>query len=174
VLINGASGGVGTFAVQLAKSFDAEVTAVCSTRNVDLARSLGADHVVDYTQEDFTRRGERHDLLLDIAGSRSFGALRRVLTPEATVVLVGGRMTYRGLGPLPHLGATLLKSKLRSQTVRFFMAKIERDDLAFLASLLEAGTVRSVIDRRYELHQLPEALAYLGEGHARGKIVVTV
>src|SRR6266511_3289847 len=173
VLINGASGGVGTFAVQLAKSFGADVTAVCSSRNVELVRSLGADRVVDYTREDFTRIGERHDLMLDIAGSRSFLACRRVLTPEATFVLIGGRMTYRGLGPLPHLAGTILKSKGRSQSVKFFMAKIEKEDLGLLAELLEAGTVKSVIDRRYELSQASEALAYLGEGHARGKVVIT-
>jgi NADPH:quinone reductase-like Zn-dependent oxidoreductase len=174
VLINGASGGVGTFAVQIAKSFGAEVTAVCSTRNAEQARSLGADRVIDYTQEDFTKRGERHDLMLDIAGSRSFSDFRRVLTPEATVVLVGGRMTYRGLGPLPHLFGTLLASKGRSQTATFFVAKITTEDLVYLGELLEAGKVTSVIDRQYELSEAPEALAYLGEGHARGKVVVTV
>jgi NADPH:quinone reductase-like Zn-dependent oxidoreductase len=174
VLINGASGGVGTFAVQIAKAFGAEVTGVCSTRNVELARSLGADHVVDYTQEDFTKRGERHDLMLDIAGSRSFFAFRRTLTPEATVVLVGGPMTYRGLGPLPHLAGTFLKSRGRSQKVTFFVARINTEDLAFLRELLEAGKVRPVIDRRYELSQTPDALGYLGEGHARGKVVITV
>ena len=174
VLINGASGGVGTFAVQLAKWLGAEVTAVCSTRNVEQAASLGADHVVDYTQEDFTRRGERYDVMLDIAGSRSFLACRRVLTPEATFVLIGGRMTYRRMGPLPHIGGTILKAKGRSQTVKFFTAKIEKEDLGLLAELLEAGTVRSVIDRRYELSRAAEALAYLGEGHARGKVVIAV
>src|SRR5438034_2217737 len=174
VLINGASGGVGTFAVQLAKFFGADVTAVCSTRNVEQARSLGADRVVDYTQEDFTKLGERYDLMLDIAGSRSFLAFRRVLTPEATVVLIGGRMTYRGLGPLPHLGGTFLKSRGRSQTVKFFVAKINREDLAFLGELLEAGKVRSVIDRTYPLSEAPAALSYLGEGHARANIGVAV
>jgi NADPH:quinone reductase-like Zn-dependent oxidoreductase len=174
VLINGASGGVGTYAVQLAKWFGADVTAVCSTRNVELARSLGADRVVDYSQENFTRRGERHDLMLDIAGSRSFLESRRVLTPDATVVVVGGTMTYRGLGPLPHIAAMMLKSKGRSQSVKFFVAKIEKEDLGLLAELLGAGTVKSVIDRRYELNQAAEALAYLGEGHARGKVVITV
>jgi len=174
VLINGASGGVGTYAVQLAKWFGADVTAVCSTRNVEQAHALGADRVVDYTKEDFTKLEERYDLMLDIAGNRSFLACRRVLKPEATFVLVGGRMTYRGLGPLPHIGGTVLKSKGRSQTVKFFVAKIEKDDLALLGELLETGKVRSAIDRRYELSQGAEALAYLGEGHARGKVVLTV
>jgi NADPH:quinone reductase-like Zn-dependent oxidoreductase len=174
VLINGASGGVGTFAVQIAKSFGADVTAVCSTRNVEQAHSLGADRVVDYTQEDFTKRGERHDLMLDIAGRRSFLDFRRALTPEATVVLVGGPMTYRGLGPLPHLAGTLLKSRGRSQKVTFFVAKITTEDLAFLHQLLEAGKVTPVIDRKYELSEVPEALSYLGEGHARAKVVISV
>jgi NADPH:quinone reductase-like Zn-dependent oxidoreductase len=174
VLINGASGGVGTYAVQLAKWFDADVTAVCSSRNVDQALALGADQVVDYTKEDFTKRPERHDLMLDIAGRRSFLEARRVLTPEATYVLVGGKMTYRGLGPLPHIGGTMLKSKGRSQTLKFFVAKITTEDLEVMAKLLEAGTVRSVVDRRYELAEAPEALAYLGEGHARGKVVIDV
>ena len=173
VLINGASGGVGTFAVQLAKSFGADVTGVCSTRNVELVRSLGADRVVDYTQEDFTRRGERHDLLLDIAGSRSLSEVRRVLTPEATIVLVGGRMTYRGLGPLPHLGRMLVTSIGRSQKVTLFVAQITKEDLDVLRELLEAGKVRPVIDRSYELSQAADALRYLGEGHARGKVVLT-
>jgi len=173
-LINGASGGVGTFAVQIAKAFGADVTAVCSTGNVDQARSLGADRVVDYTKEDFTQRGERHDLMLDIAGSRSFSDLRRVLTPEATVVLIGGPLTYRGLGPLPHLARAFLASKGRSQTVTFFIAKITKEDLVHLQEFLEAGKVRAVVDRRYELSEAPEALRYLGEGHARAKIVITV
>ncbi len=174
VLINGASGGVGTFAVQIAKAFGAEVTGVCSTRNVELVRSLGADRVVDYTQEDFTQRGERHDLMLDIAGSRSFSDFRRALTRGATVVLVGGRMTYRGLGPLPHLVRTLLASRGRSQTVKFLVAKITKEDLVFLQELLETGKVTPVIDRRYELSDVPEALRYFGEGHARGKVIITV
>jgi NADPH:quinone reductase-like Zn-dependent oxidoreductase len=173
VLVNGASGGVGTFAVQLAKQFGAEVTAVCSTGNVEQARSLGADRVVDYTKEDFTKVGVEHDLMLDIAGSRSFLDFRKVLTPEATVVLIGGRMTYRGLGPLPHLGGTILKSRFRSQTVTFFVAKVTTEDLTHLADLLEAGTLKSVIDRKYELSEAPVALAYLGEGHAKAKVVIT-
>jgi NADPH:quinone reductase-like Zn-dependent oxidoreductase len=172
VLINGASGGVGTYAVQLAKHFGADITAVCSTRNVERAASLGADRVVDYTQEDFTKRTERHELMLDIAGRTAFSRFRRVLTPDATIVLVGGKMTYRGLGPLPRLARTLVASKLRSQSVKFFVAKINEDDLAFLAELLAAGTLKSVIDRRYELAETAQALAYLGEGHAQGKIVI--
>ena len=174
VLINGASGGVGTFAVQLGKAFGAEVTAVCSTRNLELVASLGADRVVDYTREDFTRIGVRHDVMLDVAGSRSFGAARRVLTREATVVLVGGRMTYRGLGPLPHLVASHLKSKGRSQTAVSFLAKVTTEDLAVLRDLLDAGTIRPVIDRRYALEDAVDALEYLGQGHARGKVVVTI
>jgi NADPH:quinone reductase-like Zn-dependent oxidoreductase len=174
VLINGASGGVGTFAVQLAKSFGAEVTAVCSTRNVDRAGTLGADHVVDYTQQDFTRSGERHDLMLDIAGSRPFLEFRRVLKPAAIVVAVGAPMSARGLGPLKHFIGTRLTSLGRSQSVVNFVAKITKEDLAFMSELLANGTVKSVIDRRYELAKVPDALRYLGEGHARGKIVITV
>ena len=174
VLVNGASGGVGTFAVQLAKLFGAEVTAVCSSGNVEQARSLGADRVVDYTKEDFTTLGVEHDVMLDIAGSRSFHDFRKVLTSEATIGLIGGRMTYRGLGPLPHLAGTFLKSRFRSQTVAFFVAKVTTEDLTYLADLLEAGTLKSVIDRKYELSEAPVALAYLGEGHAKAKVVITV
>jgi NADPH:quinone reductase-like Zn-dependent oxidoreductase len=174
VLINGASGGVGTFAVQIAKALGAEVTGVCSTGNVEQARALGADRVIDYTRDDFTKLGLRHDLMLDIAGSRSFHACRRVLTPEATFVLIGGRLTYRGLGPLPHLAGTILKSRFRSQTVTFFVSKVNTDDLAFLGELLESGQVKPVIERTYELGEASEALAYLGERHAKGKVVLTV
>ena len=175
VLINGASGGVGTYAVQLAKVLGADVTAVCSTRNVDVARSLGADRVVDYTKEDFTQLGERHDLMLDIAGSRPFRQFRRVLTPEATVVVVGAKFPSNGgIGPLSHVLGTLLASLGRSQTAKFFVAKINKEDLGFLGELLEAGKVRSVIDRRFELSQAPDALRYLGEGHARGKVIITM
>jgi NADPH:quinone reductase-like Zn-dependent oxidoreductase len=175
VLINGASGGVGTYAVQLAKWFGAEVTAVCSTRNVELARSLGADRVVDYTKEDFTQLGERHDLMLDIAGSRSFGEFRRMLTPEATVVIIGAKFpSNKGIGPLSHMIGTRLASLGRSQTGKFFMAKITNEDLGFLGELLESGKVRSVIDRRFELSEAADALRYLGEGHARGKVIITM
>src|SRR3954447_24247094 len=174
VLINGASGGVGTYAVQLAKALGADVTAVCSTRNVERAASLGADRVVDYTREDFTRLPERHALLLDIAGRTSFSRMRRVLTGDATIVLVGGKMTYRGSGPIPHLIRTAIASKGRSQAVKFFVAKINDDDLAFLGGLLQSGTIRSIVERTYELSKTAEALAYFSEGHAQGKIVLTV
>jgi NADPH:quinone reductase-like Zn-dependent oxidoreductase len=174
VLINGASGGVGTFAVQLAKAFGADVTAVCSTRNVEQARALGADRVVDYTTEDFTRLGIRHDLMVDIAGSRSFLACRRVLTPDARFVVVGGKMSYRGLGPLPHIAGTMLKSRLRSQTTTFFVAKVTTEHLLLLCDLIEAAKVRPIVERIYSLSEAREALAHLGEGHARGKIVISV
>jgi NADPH:quinone reductase-like Zn-dependent oxidoreductase len=174
VLINGASGGVGTFAVQIAKAYGAEVTAVCSTRNVELVRGLGADRVVDYTREDFTKLGLRHDLMLDIAGSRSFGDCRRVLAPQATVVLVGGRMTYRGLGPLPHLFGMFVSSRFRRQSLTFFVAKVTTDELVALRELIEAGSVTPIIDRTYPLSEAPLALGYLGEGHARGKIAIIV
>lgn len=173
VLINGASGGVGTYAVQLAKLFGADVTAVCSTRNVEQAHALGADRVVDYTQDDFTRLDLRHDLMLDIAGSRKFSHLRRVLTPDATIMLVGGPMTYRGLGPLPHLAGMKIKSVGRSQKVAFFVSKMSDEDLAFFAQQMEAGAVRTVIDKQFHLSQAPEALADFGEGHARGKFIIT-
>jgi NADPH:quinone reductase-like Zn-dependent oxidoreductase len=174
VLINGASGGVGMYSVQLAKFFGAEVTAVCHARNVEMIRLLGADHVVDYTQEDFTHRGDRHDLMLDIAGSRPFRTFRRVLAPEAIVVAVGAWMSAKGLGPLPHIAGTRLTSIGRSQTVKNFVAKVNKEDLLVLQELLQDGKMRSVIDRRYELSQVPAALRYLGEGHARGKVVITV
>jgi NADPH:quinone reductase-like Zn-dependent oxidoreductase len=172
VLVNGASGGVGTFAVQIAKAFGADVTAVCSTRNVDLVRSLGADRVVDYTQEDFTRHTERHDVLLDVTGSRRLSELRRVLTPKANVVLIGAPMKGHVVGPLPHMIGTRLAGIGRSQTVKFMLAKPSADDLAFLGGLFDAGTVRPVIDRRYGLSEAANALGYLGEGHARGKVVI--
>lgn len=174
VLINGASGGVGTFAVQLAKAYGATVTAVCSTRNVEQARQLGADRVVDYTKEDFTRLDVRHDLMLDISGRRSFLACRRVLTRDATLVLVGGKMAYRGLGPLPHIAGTIMKSRFRSQKVTFFVAKVTTEDLSYVRNLIEEGKVRPVIERTYPLSEACEALTYLGEGHARAKLVIAV
>jgi len=174
VLINGASGGVGTFAVQIAKALGAEVTGVCSTRNVDMVRSIGADHVVDYTREDFTTGGRRYDLMIDIAGSRSFSECRRVLAPEATLVIVGGPKTNRLLGPLSHVLKTRLASVGKSQKVVFFVSKNEKDDMVVLHDLLEAGKVTPVIDRRYELSEVPDAFRYLGDGHARAKVAIIV
>src|SRR5436190_2124979 len=174
VLINGASGGVGTFAVQIAKSFGAEVTGVCSTRNVDTVRSIGADHVIDYTQEDFTRSERRYDLLLDIAGSRSWSDYKRVLDEKATVVVVGGPKGNRWIGPMSQAVKLRLSSLAGSRrVVAPFLAKIKKEDLVALQELLEAGSVTPVIDRQYELSEVPEALRYLGEGHARGKVVIT-
>jgi NADPH:quinone reductase-like Zn-dependent oxidoreductase len=174
ILINGASGGVGTFAVQIAKAFGAEVTGVCSTSNLDMVRSIGADHVVDYTREDFTTGRRRYDLMIDIAGSRSFSECRRVLAPEATLVIVGGPKTNRLLGPLSHVLKTRLASVGRSQKVVFFISQNKKDDMVALHDLLEAGKVTPVIDRRYELSEVPDAFRYLGEGHARAKVVITV
>ena len=173
VLVNGASGGVGTFAVQIAKALGAEVTAVCRTRNVDQARSIGADHVVDYTTEDFTRSDERYDVLFDVAGSRSWRECKRVLNPEATLVMAGAPKGNRMTGPLSHIAAVRLASLQGGRKVVFFIAKFNRPDLKFLGELLEAGTVRSVIERTYELGDTADAMRYMGEGHARGKIVIT-
>jgi len=174
VLINGASGGVGTFAVQIAKALGAAVTGVCSTRNVGQARSLGADRVIDYTQEDFTRSGERYDVLLDIAGNRTWKELTRVLADGATLVLVGGPKTNRWIGPMGHLANLKLHSLGRSRRVAPFLAKLNKDDLESLGKLLEDGSVTPVVERRYELGETADALSYLGEGHAQGKIVLTV
>jgi NADPH:quinone reductase-like Zn-dependent oxidoreductase len=174
VLINGASGGVGTFAVQIAKAFGAEVTGVCSTPNVELIRSLGADDVVDYTREDFTRSGRRYDLLLDIAGGRSWSEYKRVLKPRANFVIVGGPKTNRWIGPLSHTIKVRLASLGASQKVVFFIAQFNREDFAVLRDLLEAGKMTPVIDRVYPLSQTAEAMRYLGTGHARGKIVITM
>jgi NADPH:quinone reductase-like Zn-dependent oxidoreductase len=174
VLINGASGGVGTFAVQIAKALGGEVTGVCSTRNVDLVRSLGADHVIDYTQEDFTRSQQRYDLMLDIVGSRSWSECKRVLNPQAILVMVGAPKGNRLIGPLGHILTLALSGLPSSQKVVFFLAKINKADMTVLRNLLEAGKVTPVIDRRYELSEIADAFRYLGEGHSQGKNVVTV
>lgn len=174
VLINGASGGVGTYAVQLAKILGAHVTAVCSTEKVEQARSLGADLVVDYTEDDFTRLAERHDLIVDIAGSRPFRQLRRVLAPAGKVVVIGADFPSTGLGPLSHVIRTRLAAVGKKQTVTFFVARITTDDLAYVGELLAAGKLRSVIDRRFPLSEAADALRYLGRGHARGKVMITV
>jgi NADPH:quinone reductase-like Zn-dependent oxidoreductase len=174
VLINGASGGVGTFAVQIAKALEAEVTGVCSTRNVELVRSLGADHVVDYTQEDFTRGERRYDLLLDVAGTRSFAECRRVLAPGAGVIVIGAPKDSRLLGPLRHIVAMRLAGVRSGHRVIFFIAKPNRADLGALAELIQAGKMRPVIDRHYELDKVADAFRHLGDGHAQGKVVVTL
>jgi NADPH:quinone reductase-like Zn-dependent oxidoreductase len=174
VLINGASGGVGTFAVQIAKSFGAKVTGVCSTGNVEMVRELGADRVIDYTKEDFTRSDWRYDLMLDVAGSKSWSQCKRVLKPQATLVMVGGPDTNRLLGPLSHLIKLRAASLRSSQKIAFFVASVNKSDMLVVRDLLETGKVRSVIDRRYALSEICDALRYLGEGHAKAKIVITV
>jgi NADPH:quinone reductase-like Zn-dependent oxidoreductase len=177
ILINGASGGVGTFAVQIAKAYGAHVTGVCSTRNVELVRSLGADEVVDYKKDDFTTLGRTFDVILDNVGNRSLAEIRRALTPEGKYVLIGGGgVDDQGLlGPLWKVIGTGLRSKLGGkQDLRFFLASMNGKDLAVLGELMGSGKVTPVVDRQYPLGQIGEAVAYLEEGHARGKVVVTV
>jgi len=174
VLINGASGGVGTFAVQIAKALGADVTAVCSTPNVEAARSLGADRVVDYTREDFTRGDARYDLIFDIAGSRRWSQYRRVLKPDATLVIVGAPKGGPMLGPLRRIVRLKLASIPGSRHTTFFMTKATKDDLNVLRDLLERGALKPMIDRTYALADVGAAFEYLGEGHAQGKVVVTV
>jgi len=170
VLVDGASGGVGTFAVQIAKSFGAEVTAVCSTRNVDTARSIGADQVIDYTREDFTQSGQLYDLILGANAHHSIFDYRRVLSQGGIYVIAGGG--------LPHIFQALLLapllSRIGSKKMCFFIAKINQQDLVFLRDLMEAGKVVPIIDRRYPLSEAAEAVRYLEEGHAQGKVVITV
>lgn len=173
VLVNGAAGGVGTFGVQIAKAFGAEVTGVCSTRNVEMVRSIGADHVVDYTQEDFTRSGRRYDLILDAIGNHSLTEYRRSLNPKGTCVMVGGPSGRWKMGFWGSIGA-LLFSRIVSQNFVVCLAKRSKEDLAVMRDLMEAGKVRPVIDRRYRLSEVPEALRYSEEGHARGKVVITM
>jgi NADPH:quinone reductase-like Zn-dependent oxidoreductase len=174
VLINGASGGVGTFAVQIAKALGADVTAVCSTKHVELARSLGADHVIDYTSEDFTRSARRYDLILDVAGNRSWSACKRVMNPTATLVLVGGPKANRLIGPLGHVLTTYLAGLLGRRRVAFFIAEFNKSDMVVLRDLIAAGSLTSAIDRRYGLSEIVEALDYIGAGHAHAKIVIIV
>ena len=170
VLINGASGGVGTFAVQIAKSFGAEVTAVCSTGKMDMARSIGADQVIDYTKEDFTKNGQHYDLILAANGYHRILDYRRALSPKGIYVVAGGSAAQMIqallLGPLI--------SRTGSRKMGAMMARINQKDLAIIKELLETGKVKPIIDRRYPLSEVPEALRYLGEGHARGKIVITM
>jgi NADPH:quinone reductase-like Zn-dependent oxidoreductase len=176
VLINGASGGVGTFAVQIAKALGAEVTGVCSARNADLVRSIGADHVVDYASQDFSRSGQRYDVVFDLVGNRSLADCRRALTPEGTLVLSGGGVSEGGslVGPM----ALFVKGTLLSRFVRHrllqFTAKPSRANLAALRELIESGAVAPVVDRTYQLSEVPEAIRYLEVEHARAKVVITV
>ena len=176
VLINGASGGVGTFAVQIAKSLGADVTGVCSTRNVDLVRSLGADRVIDYTKEDFTKTGQRYDVILDNVGNQPLLSFRRALIPKGKYVMIGGGgPNDQGLiGPLFRPIKAMLLSPFMSQEMGMFIADTNQKDLAVLADLMQSGKVKPVIDRTYKLSEVPAAIAYLEQGHARGKVVITV
>lgn len=173
VLINGAAGGVGTFAVQIAKSFGAIVTGVCSTRNVSMVCSIGADHVIDYTQEDFTQSGLHYDLIFDAVGNRSLSDCRRVLSSSGTLVIVGGPDKGRLLGPLARSIHGLVLSRFVSQRMVMLMAAWSKDDLFEIQQLLDDGKVTPVIDRTYTLSEVPEAIRYLEKGHAQGKVVIT-
>jgi NADPH:quinone reductase-like Zn-dependent oxidoreductase len=171
VLINGAAGGLGTFALQIAKSFGANVTGVCSTKNIEMVRSLGADRVIDYTREDFAQGSERYDLLLDNVGNRALSAMRRVLSPNGKCVIAGAPKKMSAVF------AWLLKiygrSLLLRQNFKFLIANINRDDLTTFAELIKAGEISPVIDRRYPLSEMADAMAYAEEGHARAKVVIT-
>ncbi|MGH8223741.1 MAG: NAD(P)-dependent alcohol dehydrogenase [Woeseiaceae bacterium] len=171
VLINGASGGVGTFAVQIARSFGAEVTGVCSTRNVEMVRSIGADHVIDYTQENFTESGQQYDLIIDNVGNHPLLDVRRVLKPDGILVIVGGP-DGRWIGPLMNPLKAYLLSPFVSQELTLFLAQLSQQDLTVLGELMEAGKLTPVIDRRYRLSEVPAAIAYSEEGRARGKIII--
>jgi NADPH:quinone reductase-like Zn-dependent oxidoreductase len=176
VLINGASGGVGTFAVQIAKSFGADVTGVCSTKNLDMVRSIGADRVIDYTKDDFTSGAERYDLIIDNVANRSLSECRRVLKPNGKYVMIGGGGLNEGrwVGPFPRLIKALALSPFVSQDMGMMLADMNVKDLAVLADLMQAGKVTPVIDRRYSLRDVPEAIRYLEQGHARGKVVIVL
>jgi NADPH:quinone reductase-like Zn-dependent oxidoreductase len=175
VLVNGASGGVGIYAVQLAKALGAShVTAVCSTRNLEQARALGADRVIDYTREDYTRSGERYDLLIDVAGNRAWRENRRVLDPAGTRVLVGMPKGNRLIGPLGRLARFMVSRQFSRKRQSFFVCRPNRENLAVLRELIEAGKVRPVIDRVYPLSEVADALETMGEGHVQSKLVVRI
>jgi len=176
VLINGASGGVGTFAVQIAKSLGADVTGVCSTKNVDLVRSLGADHVIDYTKEDFAKGEQRYDVILDNVPNHSLSECRRILNPNGKYVMIGGGgpNDSRWIGPFGRVINTMILSPFVSQKMGMMMADPSQKDLAVLADMIQSGKVKPVIDRTYKLSEVPEAIRYLEQGHARGKVVITV
>src|SRR5438045_7062667 len=177
VLVNGASGGVGTFAVQIAKAFGAEVTGVCSTHNVDLVKSIGADHVIDYTMLDFTRTDQRYDMIYDLVGNHSFSERRQILTPNGICVLAG----IGGAGLHPESGGRILgnfkdafQSNFTGQKFVFYIAKLTKDDLNVLRDLMQSEKVAPVIDRTYKISETQDAVRYLEEGHARGKVVITL
>jgi NADPH:quinone reductase-like Zn-dependent oxidoreductase len=174
VLINGASGGVGHFAVQIAKAFDTQVTAVCSTKNVDIARSSGADHVIDYTKENFTHNGQKYDLLLDVSGTHSWSAYKCVLKSDAKFVIVGSPKGTPVIGPLAHVIKIKVGSLGASQKVDFFIAHFKKEDFIFLKELLESGKVKPYVEKTYPLNQTKEAMRRFGQGHVQGKIVVTM
>jgi NADPH:quinone reductase-like Zn-dependent oxidoreductase len=175
VLINGASGGVGTFAVQIAKTFGADVTGVCSTTNVDLVRSIGADHVIDYTQEDFTRNGQQYDLIFDNVGNRTLSELRRALTRKGMLIPNSNKGSGRWVGGfLRRAVQALVVSPFVTQRLRPFASTEKREDLVVLKELIESGKVTPVIDRTYPLKEVAEALSHYGAGHARGKVIITV
>ena len=177
VLVNGASGGVGTFAVQIAKAFGAEVSGVCSTRNVDLVKSIGADHVIDYTKEDFTKTDQRYDMIYDLVGNHSFSERRNILKPNGICVLagVGGAGLHPGIwGRVVGNFATVFKSKFTSQKFVTYIAKLTKDDLNVLRDLMQSGKVAPVIDRTYKVSETQAAVRYLEEGHAHGKVVITI
>jgi NADPH:quinone reductase-like Zn-dependent oxidoreductase len=174
VLVIGASGGVGTFAVQLAKAFGAHVTGVCSTTKVDMVRSIGADHVIDYTREDFAEGDQRYDLILDIGGNSSLSRLRRALTPKGVLVITGGEGGGRWLGGTDRQLRALMLSPFVDQKLGTFVSKENHEDMIVLKELIEAGKVAPVINRTYPLSEVPEAIRYLEEGHAQGKVVITV
>ncbi len=172
VLVNGASGGIGTFAVQIAKSLGAEVTGVCSTSNVDLVRSIGADQVIDYTKEDFTQAGQRYDFILDNVGNHSLSDLRRVLTPKGTLVPNGGGFQNRWFASGGRVIRAKVSSRFVSQTLRTFIISPKQENLAVLRELIESGKITPVIDRTYPLSETPQAIDHVGGGHARGKVVI--
>jgi NADPH:quinone reductase-like Zn-dependent oxidoreductase len=173
-LIIGASGGVGTYAVQLAKAFGAEVTGVCSTAKVDMVRSIGADHVIDYTHADFAQGERRYDMILDIGGNASLSRLRRALAPTGTLVIAGGETGGRWLGGTDRQIRALVLSRFVSQRLGTFISRENHEDLIVLKELIEAGRVTPVIDRSYPLSEVPEAIRHLEQGRARGKLVITV
>jgi NADPH:quinone reductase-like Zn-dependent oxidoreductase len=172
VLINGASGGVGTFAVQIAKAYGAEVTGVCSGRNAEMVKSIGADHVIDYTKEDFTTGSERYDLIIDNVGNRSLAEYRRVLNRNGSLVIVGGPSDNSFLGPLTGLLKAALTSPFVHQKMIFILAQANKDDLDVLRDLMQTGKLTPVIDKRYKLSETAQAIGYLEQGHARGKVIV--